>query len=134
LPDLDGTAKSIGSVMLGSKRGSVKMRTIESHPCPGEVVNFARVIRAYATLQSSNLHQMRTLPDLGLGITHPTYEHAALSSTHDNHRPAATSSDSDFTLTIDDALALYAEAGIPRTPRSIQRYCAYAESVNSASL
>jgi hypothetical protein len=32
--------------------------------------------------------------------------------------------DSDFTLTIEDALALYAEAGIPRTPRSIQRYCA----------
>jgi hypothetical protein len=39
-------------------------------------------------------------------------------------RPVATSSDSDFTLTIEDALALYAEAGIPRTPRSIQRYCA----------
>jgi hypothetical protein len=36
----------------------------------------------------------------------------------------ATSSDSDFTLTIEDALALYAAAGIPRTPRSIQRYCA----------
>lgn len=44
--------------------------------------------------------------------------------TIDTSRPVATSSDSDFTLTIDDALALYAEAGIPRTPRSIQRYCA----------
>ena len=45
-------------------------------------------------------------------------------TTTDTSRPVATSSDSDFTLTIDDALALYAEAGIPRTPRSIQRYCA----------
>ena len=44
--------------------------------------------------------------------------------TIDTSRPVATSSDSDFTLTIEDALALYAEAGIPRTPRSIQRYCA----------
>jgi hypothetical protein len=43
---------------------------------------------------------------------------------NDQSRLAATSSDSDFTLTIEDALALYAEAGIPRTPRSIQRYCA----------
>jgi hypothetical protein len=45
-------------------------------------------------------------------------------TTDDQPRPVATSSDSDFTLTIEDALALYAEAGIPRTPRSIQRYCA----------
>jgi hypothetical protein len=45
-------------------------------------------------------------------------------TTTDTSRPVATSSDSDFTLTIEDALALYAEAGIPRTPRSIQRYCA----------
>ena len=44
--------------------------------------------------------------------------------TIDTSRLVATSSDSDFTLTIEDALALYAEAGIPRTPRSIQRYCA----------
>ena len=44
--------------------------------------------------------------------------------TNDTSRPVATSSDSDFTLTIEDAIALYAEAGIPRTPRSIQRYCA----------
>lgn len=42
----------------------------------------------------------------------------------DTSRLVTTSSDSDFTLTIEDALALYAEAGIPRTPRSIQRYCA----------
>lgn len=45
-------------------------------------------------------------------------------TTTDASRPVATSNDSDFSLTIEDALALYAEAGIPRTPRSIQRYCA----------
>ena len=45
-------------------------------------------------------------------------------TTPDPSRLVATSSDSDFTLTIEDALALYADAGIPRTPRSIQRYCA----------
>jgi hypothetical protein len=44
--------------------------------------------------------------------------------TTDPSQLVATSSDSDFTLTIEDALALYAAAGIPRTPRSIQRYCA----------
>ena len=42
----------------------------------------------------------------------------------DLSRPVATTPDSDFTLTIDDALARYARAGLPRTPRSIQRYCA----------
>jgi len=42
----------------------------------------------------------------------------------DMSRQGATSGDSEFTLTIEDALALYAAAGIPRTPRSIQRYCA----------
>src|SRR5947199_10623143 len=42
----------------------------------------------------------------------------------DVSRQVATSDDSDFTLTIDDALELYARAGLPRTPRSIQRYCA----------
>jgi hypothetical protein len=44
--------------------------------------------------------------------------------TTDQGRLVATSNDSEFTLTIEDALSLYAEAGIPRTPRSIQRYCA----------
>src|SRR5580693_4210001 len=42
----------------------------------------------------------------------------------DPSRPVATSPDSDFTLTIEDALERYAKAGLPRTPRSIQRYCA----------
>ena len=45
-------------------------------------------------------------------------------TTNDQPRLVATASDSEFTLTIDDALSLYAEAGIPRTPRSVQRYCA----------
>ncbi len=39
-------------------------------------------------------------------------------------RQAATTPDSDFTLSIDEALERYAHAGYPRTPRSIQRYCA----------
>jgi hypothetical protein len=44
--------------------------------------------------------------------------------TDDLSRQAATSPDSDFTLTIDEALERYARAGLPRTPRSVQRYCA----------
>src|ERR1700690_1966028 len=44
--------------------------------------------------------------------------------TDDLSRLVATSPDSDFTLTIDDALERYSRAGLPRTPRSIQRYCA----------
>src|SRR5580658_7551859 len=46
--------------------------------------------------------------------------------TDDLSRLVATSDDSDFTLTIDEALERYARAGLPRTPRSIQRYCAKA--------
>src|SRR5437588_11589748 len=42
----------------------------------------------------------------------------------DQPRPVATSNDSDYTLSIEDALALYERAGLPRTPRTIQRYCA----------
>jgi hypothetical protein len=45
-------------------------------------------------------------------------------TTPDQSRPVATSPDTDFTLTIDEALERYARAGLPRTPRSIQRYCA----------
>lgn len=36
----------------------------------------------------------------------------------------ATRPDSDFTLSIDEALERYTKAGHPRTPRSVQRYCA----------
>src|SRR3954451_22215946 len=41
----------------------------------------------------------------------------------DQPRPAATSTD-DYSLSIEDALALYEPAGLPRTPRTVQRYCA----------
>jgi hypothetical protein len=43
--------------------------------------------------------------------------------TDDQSRHAATSPDSEYTLTIEDASLLYERAGLPRTPRSIQRYC-----------
>ncbi len=42
----------------------------------------------------------------------------------DISRPAATSGGSDYSLSIEDALVRYEQAGVPRTPRSIQRYCA----------
>src|SRR3984957_1505875 len=44
--------------------------------------------------------------------------------TDDQSRPVATSPDTDFIFSIDEALERYARAGLPRTPRSIQRYCA----------
>jgi hypothetical protein len=44
--------------------------------------------------------------------------------TDDKSRPVATTPDSEFTLTIDEALQRYSKAGHPRTPRSVQRYCA----------
>jgi len=44
--------------------------------------------------------------------------------TDDLSRHVATSPDSEFTLTIDEALERYARADLPRTPRSVQRYCA----------
>src|SRR5271155_5961464 len=44
--------------------------------------------------------------------------------TADLSRPVATTPDSDFTLTIEEAVERYARAGLPRTPRSVQRYCA----------
>lgn len=42
----------------------------------------------------------------------------------DTSRPVATSPDSEYTLSIDEAAARYDHAGHPRTARSIQRYCA----------
>jgi hypothetical protein len=45
-------------------------------------------------------------------------------TSRDRSRLVATSPDSDFTLTIDEALQRYANAGLPRTPRIIRRYCA----------
>jgi hypothetical protein len=44
--------------------------------------------------------------------------------TDDQSRPVATTPDSDFTLTIEEAVERHARAGLPHTPRSIQRYCA----------
>jgi hypothetical protein len=42
----------------------------------------------------------------------------------DMSRLVATSPDNDFTLSIEEAVERYARAGLPRTPRSVQRYCA----------
>src|SRR5262245_47286939 len=42
----------------------------------------------------------------------------------DASRPFATSRDSVYSLSIEDVLARYETAGIPRTRRSVQRYCA----------
>src|SRR6266478_1411095 len=42
----------------------------------------------------------------------------------DLSRHAATTDDSDYSLSIEDALGRYEVAGLPRTTRSIQRYCA----------
>jgi hypothetical protein len=39
-------------------------------------------------------------------------------------RQAPTTPDSEFTLTIEEAQRRYAEAGFPRTSRTLQRYCA----------
>ena len=44
--------------------------------------------------------------------------------TDDTARQVATSPDTEYSLTIDDAAAIYERAGLPRTLRSIQRYCA----------
>ena len=44
--------------------------------------------------------------------------------TDDLSRHAATSPDSEYTLSIEEAAERYEHAGHPRTPRSIQRYCA----------
>jgi hypothetical protein len=42
----------------------------------------------------------------------------------DKPRPAATSDDNEYSLSIEDAVAMYERAGLPRTLRTIQRYCA----------
>jgi hypothetical protein len=42
----------------------------------------------------------------------------------DQSRQDATTPDSEYTLTIEEALLRYEHAGHPRTPRSVQRYCA----------
>lgn len=54
----------------------------------------------------------------------------------DAPRPVATSPDIAYSLSIQDAVQLYAEAGHPRTPRTIQRFCAlgHLECVKAATL
>ena len=42
----------------------------------------------------------------------------------DLSRPAATSLDSDYILSLDEVSERYAKAGHPRTIRTLQRYCA----------
>src|SRR6266851_984213 len=42
----------------------------------------------------------------------------------DQPRHAAASSDTEYSLSIEDAAAIYERAGLPRTLRTIQRYCA----------
>ena len=44
--------------------------------------------------------------------------------TDDLSRQAATINDSEYSLSIEDALERYDHAGHPRTARSVQRYCA----------
>jgi len=51
-------------------------------------------------------------------------ERQETATTADLSRPVATNSDSDYSLSIDEALARYEAAGLPRTGRSVQRYCA----------
>lgn len=47
-----------------------------------------------------------------------------IATRHDQTRHDATGPDHDYTLTIDEVAERYAAAGLPRTPRTIQRYCA----------
>jgi len=41
----------------------------------------------------------------------------------DQPRPVATSPDTEYSLSIEDAAERYEQAGLPRTFRTIQRYC-----------
>jgi len=45
-------------------------------------------------------------------------------TTPDLSRPVATSDDSEYSLSVEEALAFYEAAGLPRNLRSVQRYCA----------
>jgi hypothetical protein len=42
----------------------------------------------------------------------------------DQSRPVATTDDSEYSLSVEEAAERYAHAGFPRTIRAIQRYCA----------
>ena len=56
-------------------------------------------------------------------MTDDSQRQEAATST-DLSRQPATSDDSDYSLSIEDALVRYEAAGLPRTTRSVQRYCA----------
>jgi hypothetical protein len=45
-------------------------------------------------------------------------------TSHDLSRPAATGTDTDYTLSLEEVAERYARAGHPRTLRTLQRYCA----------
>ena len=50
-------------------------------------------------------------------------DEASNATGHDTPRPAATDSDLDYTLSIEQVSELYAKAGHARTIRTLQRYC-----------
>ena len=61
-----------------------------------------------------------------MGITGEKWGRAGYDQamTDDLSRPVATTDDSEYSLSVDDAAERYAHAGHPRTIRAIQRYCA----------
>ena len=67
-----------------------------------------------------SVHEFRWLGD------NQSQRWAACYTSHmpDEARPVATSPDTQYSLTIDEAATLYARAGHPRTLRTVQRYCA----------
>ena len=78
---------------------------------------------------------MRPSPSVGIARSTPLRRGIIDSMSDDNERQegatspdlsrqAATGDDSEYSLSIEEALARYEAAGIPRTTRSIQRYCA----------
>ena len=72
----------------------------------------------------------------GMGITNgcrgDVWYHTTMD---DTPRPVATTRDSSYSLTIEEAADLYAKAGHPRTLRTMQRYCAsgHLDSVKAAT-
>ena len=69
---------------------------------------------------------MFKIPPILLGIMAGAERSNAIMTnmTDDLSRPDATSSDKDYSLSIEEALERYVHAGHPRTARSVQRYCA----------
>ena len=61
-----------------------------------------------------------------MGITDEQWDEAGYHHNMSDDRPRQppTAPDSEFTLSIEEALERYEKAGILRTPRTLQRYCA----------